>query len=157
MGMLRNILTWLGAIAWHLWRMLSGRPAFRNLGDTSLTLMSFLGVFVAAGLLRWAALGATSVPEVGINLFLQGSFYTLIAYRRHRSTSLLCAYFGVSAGVDLVVATSYLVGILPSVHMVSASNMLLQLVLMFIATIQFHREPLHVQTAGYRASQAPRA
>lgn len=153
MKFLSFIPLWLGAMSWHLWRMLTGRPAFKNLGDTKLTAASFIAVYFAAGLLRWSVLGPQPVMKAIGDLVVIGIGLLILGERRHRSSGLVCAFFGVSAAVDLVVCAAHVVGIFPSVQLFGLSNFLIQLGLMVSACIRFHKEPFAVQASGYRASK----
>jgi hypothetical protein len=150
MRALSNVILWFGSMSWHLWRMVTGRPAYTGLGDTWLTATSFAAVFFIAGLLRWHVLGSAAFLEASLDLLIYAVILLVIAERRTRSSGLVCALFGISAAVDLVVCSLYAVELIPSVDLPGVMNAGITVALMFVAVIRFHREPLCVQRNGYR-------
>jgi uncharacterized membrane protein len=117
--------------------------------------VSFLLAFAGAGILRWHVLGHHRLVEVGADLLVQWIILALVGERRSRSSGLSCALLGVSTGLDLVVSLSYLAGVLHSISL--PGNLGLQVFLSVVACIQFHREPMDVQSHGYRAPRGPLA
>lgn len=141
---------WAAAMAWHLWRILIGQPAFRLLGDTKLPALSFLMAFLAASVIRHSVVGSVSPFEAMLNASVYGVFLILLAERGHRSSSLTFSFMGVSAGVDLVVSGLLVLGWLPASKFLPVVTFVWEILLMTAAYVQFRREPFDVQARGYR-------
>lgn len=141
---------WACAVLWHLWRIGTLRPAFRNLGDTAFTAVSFSGLFFAAALLRWSALGAYPVLEVTVSTLIYGVGLTCLVERPGRSSALTFVFLGASVVVDLAACALHIAGLLPTTSLPSLVGPVVEVALMIAAYRQFRAEPVSVQAAGYR-------
>lgn len=161
MDLIRFTATWFAAMGWHLYRIGTGRPAFKNMSDFWFMTGSFLLVMVLAGLFRWAVLHpasgdqtllVTSIWQVfpALTLYIAG-LYLLTVWRRH-SKALFAATLGVSATVDLVVSGLYIVELRDTV-IAGGWGMTFELGLMLAAAYQFYQAPDVVKSAGYRATK----
>ena len=149
---------WLSAMGWHLWRILTLRPAYRRLSDSGPTVISFFTVFLVAGLLRWGVLAPkyaeTPIWEILVMLVAYSLVLLMLFSQKRRSDALVAVLLGVSAGVDLLICVGFLLGLLPSVE-TGAIGGLVELGLSLVAVGQFLREPDVVRQAGYKASEHP--
>ena len=152
---------WLASMAWHLYRIVTLRPAFQYLGDTRLTMWSFISVYSFASLLRWHIMGgAMSVLAVAGYSLVHGLVLTVLFERRQRSSSMTFVALGASAAMDLLVCTACVLGLLPSVSLQDVAHGALQLLepaITLVAYAQFTRESAQVKSSGYRATDSPPA
>lgn len=107
--MFNTLYLWIGAMAWHLGRIVTYRPAFNYLSDSKGTAISFIFIFYMAGFARWYFnLGGVPVEmnrsfvHVLINMTLVGIIYAGALERRNRSSALLFVVLGASAAVDFL-------------------------------------------------------
>lgn len=104
MQILRSLRSLLGALLFHVWRCMRGRPLFVHIPDTKGVLVLFLSTSLITTALLSVAItrGLDEVPIAllgwSINLF--GIW--LVFARRDRSYVLLGTMFGAFAGVDIL-------------------------------------------------------
>ena len=151
--MFNKALIWPAAIGWHLWRIATVRPAFDKLSDTARVVWSFIGIYFAAGILRWYALAPGAYADhklfpVLVKLFVHLLIVLALFERRNRSSALSASVLGVSVVVDLVVCALYLVGVTDSVstHLVDA---VAEIALSFAMLVKFDQQPAAVRMHGY--------
>lgn len=154
--MFQLVLIWFSAMAWHLWRIITMRPAFKHLSDTGPMAMSFIGIYYAAGVLRWVVLNDD--PNAALMKTLLGLFLWMLVIfacfeRRPRSSALTATVLGVSAAIDLLVCLGVLCHVLDSVR-IGLWGTVLEFVWTGAMMIRFLREPDYVQRAGYRLSES---
>ncbi len=154
--MFQLVLIWFSAMAWHLWRIITMRPAFKHLSDTGPMAMSFIGIYYAAGILRWVVLNDD--PKAALMKTVLGLFLWMVVIfacfeRRSRSSALTASVLGVSAAIDFLVCAGVLFHLLDSVH-TGLWGSVLEFVWTGIMMIRFLREPEYVQRVGYRMSDA---
>lgn len=154
--MFQLVLIWFSAMAWHLWRIITMRPAFKHLSDTRRMAQSFIGIYYAAGILRWVVLNDDQNTALMQTLGLFTWMVVIFACfeRRQRNFSLTAAVLGVSAAIDLLVSLGVLCHVLDSVRTGLWSSAL-EFVWTGAMVIRFLREPDYVQRAGYRLSEHP--
>lgn len=175
--MVKYALTWVATMSWHLWRIVTLRPAYPHLSDSGLMVSSFLAVYFGAGLLRWCvaprllhdAPADTVTVLVSLALYMVG--VVVLLERRQRNSALSAVVLGVSAACDLLITIGYLVGVLPSVSqpftgLIATEGMLQTVLLQFgddiieVAwvwnmVLQFHLQPDVVKKSGYRMAMHP--
>lgn len=137
---------WVAAMAWHIWRCATLRPAFEKLSDTPVTALSFMAVYYAAGLYRhvWER----SLLEALVGLSIYAILLGFIFMRSSRSDSLFCAVLAISAGCDIVFGTAALLGI--DLGWAALGSLLLyEIPAMVITHRIFTRQPEYVQSCGY--------
>lgn len=151
--MLNLIGLWLGAMGWHLWRCGTMRPAFSKIADTMANLVSFVLVYLAAGILRWAVLAEVEVGFWVLQLQLVSWAITLMLLfeRSNRSSSLSMLLLGVSAAVDLgAVGLSFFVEEPPSRLYLVVEFFL------YAATVRkFFQLPPELQRPNYKKATVP--
>lgn len=162
MNIIRFALTWCAAMGWHLYRIGTGRPAYKSMSDTPFMVFSFLGVAVLAALLRWAILhpasgdqsiNIASAWQVGTALCIYfGGLYLCAGLGGNRSNSLFAALVGVSALMDLVASSLYLFGVRDTV-LLGNWGIVVEIVFMLVASFRLHLEPNEIKQPGYRASK----
>lgn len=155
--MVSKIITWSAAMAWHLGRIATMRPAFEKMSDSARMVWSFMGVYFAAGLLRWVVLapGPVHFFTVSFKLLLLMVLILAMFERRKRSSALTASVWGVSAVMDLLVSVCYLVGLRHSVMPSGLNEMFIEIVWSVAMVVQFHRAPSVVRKNGYRLAQYP--
>ncbi len=156
--MFKSVLVWMSAMGWHLWRIATLRPAFRHMSDTRPMAISFMGVFFAAGLLRWVVLNdepKASALSAGFGLFVYMLGVLFVFERSHRSSSLAAAVLGSSAALDLLVSAGVLVGVLDSVRLPTGMGLALEIGWALALKAKFDKEPSYVQASGYRLAKHP--
>ena len=156
--MFSKTLTWSAAMGWHLWRIATLRPAFNRLSDSGIMVASFVGLFYAAGVLRWTVLGP-GTPEYEfwptmLKLFAHMVVVFALFERRSRNSALTSCVLGVSAVFDLAVAMLCLLGLRASVMPVHAVEVVMELAWMVAMAAHFSNEPPVVRANGYRRSLA---
>jgi hypothetical protein len=151
--MFSKALIWPASLGWHLWRIATVRPAFDKLSDTARVVWSFIGIYFAAGVLRWYALTPETFADqkifpVLIKLVVHLFVVLALFERRNRSSALSASVLGVSVVVDIVVCALYLVGAIDSVstHLVDAGA---EIALSLAMLVQFNRQPEAVRMHGY--------
>lgn len=140
---------WVASVTWHLWRVMTMRPAYRYIGDTFLPVVSFGLVFLVTGASR-RVMGGDTLMGAFFEQVLLGLFLCLLAERRHRSSSLCVAFMAASIVVDLVAGGLFVAGVLKTPQLPFMAGGLWQAALMLAAYVQFRQEPLEVQATGYR-------
>lgn len=153
--MVQNFFVWVSAMLWHLWRITTLRPAFKHLSDTGPMAGSFILVYFLAGALRWWVLGpeeSYQILKVLFGLFIYLVLILAVFERSNRSSAMSAVALGVSAAVDLGVSCAYLLGILDSVQLPGATNLLIEGVWMLVMFFQFNRQPETIRMRGYRLS-----
>lgn len=160
MGSIINLaVLWVAAMGWHLWRIITLRPAYKYLSDTVGMAVSFLAVYVVAGLVRWFWLDSQATDKaltfgsfglVMLNLILFGLVLGLLFERNRRGASLLSSMLGLSAGIDLLMSAAYLAGFSDSVRMPPGVDLGLEIGLSLVLAWRFSQEPEDVQRHGYR-------
>ncbi|MBU9199862.1 hypothetical protein KTD31_00415 [Burkholderia multivorans] len=158
--MFKRSCLWAATMAWHLWRIVTLRPAFKCLSDSGPVVRSFISVYFVAGLVRWGLLyGAEGHRHSWLGAIIGLVVYLLLTValfeRRARSSALTCAVLGCSAIEDLAVAAMYLAGLLSSVKLPTPVELGLALVSTAVMVFRFHREPAVVRKSGYRLSNHP--
>lgn len=153
MKIVQFLALWFSAMSWHLWRIGTGRPAYRHMGDTKFTVLSFVATYLIAGCLRWTTLGGVFPAETIFSLALNLLVTAIIATRPHRSSGLFCALVGVSAAVDISISLAYLAGLLDTVLLNGLPHFAIQAGLTLVAIVQFHRNPVEVQASGFRPNK----
>jgi hypothetical protein len=139
---------WVGAMAWHLWRIASFRPAYDRLSDTPKMMASFAFVFFLAGMTRWTVAEAVDPQRAFFGLVVSVGVAIILFERADRSSSLVAATLGASAVVDFACAALRLAGVETSAPTAAA----VEIVLYLRCAQMFSREPLAVRRAGYRRS-----
>lgn len=139
--------TWGMAMAWHLWRIAVGRPAFERMADTLSMAISFGLVFFLAGWLRWVVAGGLPFFLVTVGLLVMGMLMLVIAERLQRSSSLPASLLGASAAVDLTATALHFLDLVGLRHPFYSPA---EIGLMLICAYRFFRSPAAVQAAGYR-------
>lgn len=150
MKFLALVPLWLASVSWHLWRVLTMRPAFKYLSDTALPVLSVSLVFMAVGLIRHVGFGSEGLLGAFFEQTVFGLVLCLLAERRGRSSSLTVAYLSASAVVDIFTCCMFAAGLLKTPQLPLMAGGIWQVALMVAAYAQFHREPAEVQTTGYR-------
>lgn len=138
---------WLCAMAWHLWRIATFRPMFSRLGDNGRTVLSFVVVYLAAGIARWSQVETYSMWQVNIGVVLHAGVLMLLFERKHRSSSLVAVLLGASAIVDLIALTLNLMGIATIED--KSAFLGIELMLYAVCVWRFFRETPEVQASGY--------
>ena len=93
---------WVQAIGWHLWRILTFRPALARLSDTTFTLASFFTVYLGMG-------GVRHIDVTGPNhmvlagLLVQATMLAAVTFSSGFPMRVFTALLGVSAAVDALV------------------------------------------------------
>lgn len=153
--MVKTSFVWVSAMFWHLWRIATLRPAFKQLSDTGPMAGSFILVYFLAGVLRWWILNpdeSSQILKVLFGLFIYLILILAIFERSNRSSSMSAVALGVSAAVDLVVSGAYLLGMLDSVVLPDATNLGIESVWILMMFYQFTRQPEAIRMRGYRLS-----
>lgn len=150
---LQCFFIWISAMAWHLWRIATLRPAFKNLSDTGPMAMSFIFIYFFAGLLRWVVLNDDH-KSTGISAVFGLLVWLILVFvcfeRKNRSSALVASVLGVSALMDLLVCAGFLIGALESVRSPRLLGITLEIVWSLVMLAQFYREPEYVRLNGYR-------
>lgn len=155
-----KISMWAGSMAWHLWRIATGRPEYTRLSDTKFMLWSFIGVYFFAGVLRWTY-GTTHVNAIAISAALVGNLTVLILYavllrlaltHKKMSKVLFAVALGVSAAVDfVVVALLAIFGSGGALTGISFYSNLFTIVMTAYIIFRFFRLPSSMKAAGFKA------
>lgn len=146
--LISSALSWLVAISWHLWRILTLRTAYSHLSDTKVTIGSFFVVFFAAGLLRWGFSVATLT-----GLVLHAIVATAMLERSYRNSSVVAAVLGCSVVVDLMAFAAGGLS-LASNEELRIGWLSLEVILIANTVHQFFKQPAEVQRSGYRRKTA---
>lgn len=151
--MFSKTLIWPVAVAWHLWRIATLRPAFDKLSDSARVVWSFIGVYFAAGLLRWVVLSpeAHATPlvfPVLLKLFVHLLVVMALFERRSRSSALTASVLGVSAIIDVAVCLLYGASAINSVH-AGIGDIAAEIGLTVATALQFSNQPAAVRKSGY--------
>lgn len=156
--MLSKTLTWTAAMGWHLWRIATLRPAFSRLSDSGPMVASFLGLFYAAGVLRWTVLGPGTAEyqfwPTMLKLFVHMMVVFALFERRSRNSALTASVLGVSAVFDLAVAMLILLGLRASAMPFHWVEYVMELLWMVSMVANFSNEPPAVRAKGYRLARA---
>lgn len=154
-----RVVLWLAATGWHIGNTLMLRPQFRAISDSSRTLLSFIGAYFAAGLLRWLSFEEQDALELmagltghAIFLSMYAGLLWLFLCWNGISRTLFAVALGASAGIDLAATVLRLVGLDGSI--LNFLLWLLELGIIACCAWQFHQLPVAVRARGY---QAPRA
>lgn len=140
---------WVVAMAWHLGRILMGRPAFERLADAPSTVLSFVGVYFFASWLRWVDVGGGSLASFAGTQSLYGLLIVALVERKDRSSALAATLLGSSAAVDLIAVALHLGGGFPLNHLL---YVMAEFVLMAVCVFRFSTAPSSVRARGYRPS-----
>lgn len=155
---MNRVVMWPAAVAWHLYRIATLRPAYEHLGDTYRTLVSFSLVFLATNLLRWWGLDAYmhtfEAQSFSLSLLSAAGSYAVryLLFRGKEGATGLIAILGASAVVDLLVCAAMVTGLATSPAVLWSYG--LELVLMGAAFIRYKRLPPAIRAQGYRPNQA---
>lgn len=143
---------WALAMAWHLYRILLGRPAYENLSDSRGTVVSFILAFFAAGVFRHCVMEPIPDPFFAVVAMLMLHLILVLALfeRSGRSSSLVAAILGTSVVVDLFVSAAMPFG-LDGAHWGLFG---IEIALGVLAVLEFHRQPEAVRRAGYKRRTA---
>jgi hypothetical protein len=152
--MFSKTFAWSAAMGWHLWRIATLRPAFSRLSDSGSMVGSFIGLFFAAGILRWAILGPGTAEYQFLPTMLKLVLHLMVVIvlfeRRSRSSSLSAAVLGVSAVFDILVSVAVLLGLRASVMPVHWVEHLMEVLWMVSMAANFSNESPAVRAKGYR-------
>lgn len=149
-----RIFLWPAAVAWHLYRIATLRPAYEQLGDTYRTFVSFSLVFIATNLLRWWGLDAYmhtfEAQSFSLSLLSTAGSYAVryLLFRGKEGATGLAAILGASSAVDLLVCAAMVTGLATSPAVLWSYG--LELVLMGTAFIRYKRLPPALRATGYR-------
>lgn len=138
---------WFAAMAWHLWRIGTGRPAFDRMSDSTPMAVSFAMVFFGAGLFRWSFVDDKHIASVVVALTVWMVLIVFAFERGHRSSSLAAALLGVSAAVDIAASVLALLGVTPVGGLAYSA---LEIVLMGLCVFRFAQCPKDVKSSGYQ-------
>lgn len=142
------IVNWLGAMAFHLFRIITLRPYFKGIADTQFSLVSFGAVFVLGALSRYATKGHQSGEAFARILLFDIAVLGLVALRPGQSKALFCVLLGASAVMDFMFSTIHLLGFEMSSNSLSIS--LAQAFLIWMCLKRFKAEPDQVKSKGYK-------
>lgn len=150
MAIFKFIFTWTGSMAWHLWRIATGRPYFRGMADTGFTVMSFFLVLCAAEYLRWGLVAARPWTEVVTTSLITLVSILIIGCRRSLSDSLVCSLMGTSAIVDLLASAATVLGLIEEPRGLAFS--VIEVALYVRCMAMFFKEDTPVRSRGYKRS-----
>lgn len=142
-------ILWVSSLSWHLWRILTLRPAYRYLKDGPGAVVSFLFAYYAAGLLRNYERGpGSALIMLTVNLLVVLALFE----RRERSSILPLGVLGASAATDLVVALTMLLGWTPPTGVTTYYwSSILEATLVVRVIYRFFKLPPDKQRAEKRA------
>lgn len=149
----RFAFDWTASMLWHLWRVATGRPNYAALADTGFTVASFLLVFTAGVVLRWAVLAERDAMVVATTWLMTLTLAKIVGMRRRdQNSSLFCVILASSTIVDLLACGVALVAQDMSLT-VSPVYLALELALylaLYLRSIKVFAElPDSVRAAGY--------
>lgn len=150
MQYLTLIPLWICSVLWHMWRIVTMRPAFKNLGDTKFTALSFAALFLGAGVLRHTVLGSELLLSSLSSMLVYGIFLAVLVERKGRSSGLTFVYLGISAAIDLIACAIFGLGLFKTPHYPPLVGTVIEVALMIVAYQRFRLEPFEVQARGYR-------
>lgn len=148
MYLIRFIINWGASMAWHLWRIATGRPYFRGMADTGFTVISFFLVFCAGESLRWAVVAAKPWTEVVTTGLITIVSILVIACRKCQSDSLVCSLMGTSAIVDLLACATTWLGLTDEPR--GLGFIVVEVALYMRCIAMFAREDEQVRRRGYK-------
>lgn len=152
---LRYVMLWCAAMTWHLYRIATLRPAYRHLGDTLSSLISFSLVyclsFFVLERVRNEVLYPGSAPNVIMELLLLAMGYAVryMLFRGSGSRAGLMAALGAATVANLLSALALASGLATATSAMMSVG--LELVLCTAALYQFHRLPPEIRVTNYRA------
>jgi hypothetical protein len=146
------IFLWLSSMLWHLWRIGTGRPYYKGMADSVFTALSFMLVYVLAGLLRWVLLEQGEWPKVAGELLIGFVIDMLIASRRQLSDASVFALLGASAVVDMLAVAATLAGLIDEPK--GWGFVALELALSVCCLYRFKLEDPLVRQSGYRRTKS---
>jgi hypothetical protein len=108
-AMVNNFFLLVGSFFWHAWRIATLRPAFKFLGNSTVTLLTFFVVYLLAGSIRWIWLVGHPPANVVINLAIQVFIIFLLAHKTNRCMTLSASLLMCSAITDIVSIAFWLI------------------------------------------------
>lgn len=144
---------WVTAMAWHLLRILTLRPAFSHVSDTRAPLYSFASVYLACGVLRWAVMDDKGIFTTVTVLAFNALFLAAMTVRSDRSMSLFMVMLGASAAVDVTALVGQGLGL--DVQSFRYQLLALELAVMCCAAIRFSKLPDYMRATGFQPTPQP--
>ncbi len=137
------------ATGWHLAHILMLRPAYKTLGDTKMTVLTFFALFFLAGTLKyqWFTEPPLGLGVMSSALLLHAALVMLCFERSQRSSALVAVLLACSACADFLYCALVFFG---ADWTPSTVTLVVELVLSVAAVLRFFQEPAEVQQRGYR-------
>lgn len=135
----------IGALGWHLWRILTLRPEIARVSDSRINLATFIAVYVVAATLK-LGLAERLTPLNGLGLVLEFLVLSL-AMSRGRSRMLFGFLLLTSAAFDLLVISLGFFGIWTEANLWMVA---VQLGLYWHVIKCFEKSSEDVRNAGYK-------
>lgn len=126
------------------------RPRWDEISDSRHSLLWFLCLALAAGMLRWSVLGPLPAGQALLHLGIYFALPVLLFAARGRSRAVVLMCWATSTAVDLVACTALAAGITVNEGPARLLAGAWELFSWHLLDASFKRTPPHVQRAGYR-------
>lgn len=140
---------WLRTMAWHLWRIARGWPAYRAMSDTTATLLSFMVVYTVAAAMHLALLEDYPPLLAVAYVLVELGFNAALSIRPGRGRLLFNALLGASMLAHLMVLL--LAPIAGNGVLTAGLAVVVPLYSTVRAFAVFRHLPAEVQAPGWRA------
>lgn len=149
---MESISNFISAMSWHLYRIATFRTGFYKLSDTTMTHLSFIGVYVLAGVVRSCLYESESIASTALSLTLSMGITYATLYGFTKSRTLFCASLGSDAAGDFIAMVLSSIGITDQYnkHEIDIALMALEFAWSAAAWIDFSKLPDEMKLRGYK-------